>query len=126
MKIEFTTENDQGEEITRELPARNVVCPGCDGHGTHLNRNIGEHAYTAEEFRESFDEEEAREYFTRGGIYDVTCETCGGRRVVPVVDRDAADPEVLKLYDEIQKEEAEYRAMCRSEDRMLRAMGGDW
>jgi len=125
-KIEFTVEDDQGEEVTHELPAVMEVCGRCDGHGTHLNPNIGQHAYTPEEFRESFDDEEAAEYFKRGGIYDVTCEECGGRNVVPVVDRDNADKTILALYDKKMKDDAEYEAMARSEARMLNAMGGDW
>lgn len=126
-KITFTVENDEGEEVTHELPAVMEVCDRCDGHGTHLNPNIGQHAYTPEEFAEAFDDDESRQaYFTRGGMYDVTCEECGGRNVVPVVDRDRADKKILALYDEKMKDDAEYEAMARSEARMLNAMGGDW
>jgi hypothetical protein len=126
-KITFENENDEGEEITYELPARMEVCNRCHGHGTHLNPNIGQHAYTPEEFAEAFDDDESREaYFTRGGMYDVTCESCGGQNVIAVVDRDHADPKILKLYDEKRKNEEEDRAMDRAEARMLNAMGGDW
>ena len=125
--IKFTIINDEGEETAHELPAVMAVCTRCKGHGSHLNPNIGQHAYTAEEFHESFDDEEAREYFKGGdGIYGVTCEACGGRRVVPVVDRTRSDKKLLKLYDEWVKDEVEYQAMARSEERMQRAMGGDW
>jgi hypothetical protein len=124
--IHFTVENDEGEEITYELPSVMMVCDRCEGHGMHLNPSIGEHAYTPEEFHESFDDEEAQEYFTRGGMYDVTCEECGGRNVVPVVDRDRADKKILAIYDRKMEADAEYEAMARSEERMMRAMGGDW
>lgn len=113
MIIEFTYENDDGDEESFELPARFEVCDRCQGHGTHLNPSIGEHAYTWQEFNESFDEEGRAEYFRHGGIYDVTCEECRGARVVKVVDLEACarSPELteaLRLYDEKLELEARY------------------
>lgn len=85
--INITIFNDQGVEVEHEFPAKFEVCDRCEGHGTHLTPRIREHAYTAAEFYESFEDEESRaEYFKRGGAYDVTCESCKGQRVISVVD----------------------------------------
>lgn len=122
MVIAFTYVNDLGEEVETELPAKHDVCSRCQGHGTHLRTAIGEHAYTREEFEESFDDEEAAEYFKRGGRYDVTCEECGGKNVVLVIDRKACrTPEqkaALKEYRRGQEDDAMYRRECEAERRL--------
>lgn len=119
----FEVENEEGESTAYTLPAHFEVCPRCEGHGTHLNPSIGEHAYSAEEFFEEFSEPEDREeYFRHGGIYDVTCEECGGKRVVPVIDEKACttatQKEALALYLEKEASDAEYDRLCESERRM--------
>jgi hypothetical protein len=122
MKITVTYPSDC-EEITVELPARHEVCPRCEGYGNHLNPSIGEHAYSTEEFNEAFPEEEdRREYFRHGGIYDVTCASCGGNRVVKVIDDGACTAEErahVQAYREHLKEEAEYAR----EERLERMYG---
>jgi hypothetical protein len=127
MFIKFTYENDDGDEIGVEIPAKHEVCDRCEGHGTHLNPSIGEHAYTQEEFDEAFDDDESREnYFKRGGIYDVTCHDCGGKRVVAVPDFSAnnwpkhSDPSVN--MKEFYTETTDRRAMYEAEDRHTRRM----
>lgn len=120
--IKVTTIDDEGCEHEHELPARREVCPRCEGYGTHLNPSIGEHAYTREEFEESFhDPEDRAEYFKRGGIYDVTCERCKGERVIDVLDRAACTTDeqraALKVYDRQQREDRDYQALCASEQR---------
>ena len=119
MTQEYTLMSEDGGEYTIELPVKYEVCPRCDGHGTHLNPSIGEHAYTPEEFAESFDEEEATEYFRRGGRYDVTCEKCRGGRVSPVIDvRLCTTPEqqqALRDMERSAREDREYEAMVRAE-----------
>jgi hypothetical protein len=121
--IEFTVEDEEtGEEVTHQLPARFEVCGRCEGHGTHLNPNIGNHAYTREEFDEAFSDDEQRdEYFKRGGIYDVSCEECGGARVVAVLDEAAltdAQREIAEEYHNKIEREARWDA----EDRQTRRM----
>lgn len=56
----------------------------------------GNYAYSQEEFNESFDEDERSEYFTRGGMYDITCLDCKGKNVVLVIDEDACVSEEQK------------------------------
>ncbi len=123
-------EDDDGERVVT-LPVRLEVCSRCHGTGYHLTPSIGEHAYSMEEFRESFDPEEAEEYFRRGGIYDVTCERCKGRNVEEVVDEEACArvPSLaadLALCQAFWREEADSRAQSRAEERMERMMSGDY
>lgn len=123
MTIKFTTENDDGEEIEHTLPSVMEVCSECNGHGTHLIAGMKGHAYTSEEFEDSFDEEERHEYFTPGGRYDVTCEECGGKNVVPVVDEKVCEnnPELLatlELYYAKAADDAAYERECAAEKRM--------
>lgn len=121
MLIEVKYWDENGEAVEVELPGKMAVCPRCEGHGTHLNPAIGEHAYSAEEFAEAFPEPEDREqYFRRGGIYDVKCEECGGRNVVPEVDEAACTEEQkvhLRAYHAYLDREAEYRRECEYERR---------
>ncbi len=114
MKITVKFFDVDGNEVSAVLPAKNEVCWRCDGHGTHLTPSIGNHAHSAEEFYESFDEEEASEYFRRGGRYDVVCEECRGRNVVLVVDEEGCRTEEeksdLAAYQVYQAEEDRYRS----------------
>jgi hypothetical protein len=110
-----------GDEVEVQLPSKFEVCPRCEGHGTHLNPSIGQHAYSMEVFRESFDDEEAEQYFKRGGIYDVTCEQCGGKRVTEVPDEAAMNAEQKAQFKEWEDAEAE-RARSDAEDRRTRWM----
>lgn len=93
------------EESEHEFPARFEVCGDCEGEGTHLHPAIREHAYTSEEW--SGEDDDFREEYMRGGrgIYGVQCETCGGRRVVPVVDERRLTPEQKKLFKLYEKQE---------------------
>ena len=108
--IELTIYGDDTEgspERVVELPAKKAVCPKCEGHGSILNPSIAQHAYSAEEFYESFPNEEDRaEYFRRGGMYDVTCPTCKGANVIDVVDVDAlATAQQIVDYSAWKKQE---------------------
>lgn len=121
MSMKVTYENDDGEEVELELPSKMEVCNDCEGHGTVLTEGMRGYAYSMEEFHESFDEEEREQYFTRGGMYDVTCPTCHGANVMPVVD-EALIPEKDKAgYAEWQKSE-EQKAHWDAEDRATRRM----
>lgn len=90
--------NPNGEEIFVIVPEKREVCPTCDGWGSHLNRSIGLHAYTKEEFDQEFDDKHAEQYFRRGGIYDVQCSECHGEKVISVVDEDQLTSEQKILY----------------------------
>jgi hypothetical protein len=81
-----------------------VVCPTCEGHGTH---GPG-HVYTMDEVEEAFGpeaDEVMAEY--RAGTYDVRCETCKGQRVVRA---DCSCDECEQTRFEIAEMEAMERA----------------
>lgn len=121
-KIELSWMDEDGEEVSHSFPAKNEVCGRCEGFGTHLNPSIGQHAYSMEEFEESFPEDEDKEqYFRRGGIYDVQCEQCHGNKVVLVVNEDALTEEQKKLYEDYQRDQEE-DARMEAEDRHTRMM----
>lgn len=125
--ITFTNEED--EEEVHELPSKFEVCSRCEGHGTHLHPDIGGHAYTLEEFNESFDDEEKEEYFKRGGMYDVPCEECKGARVAAVVDEERLTEEQKKafaLFQEQEEERARFERDWRREQEMESRMLGGW
>lgn len=109
-EIEFTYEDDDGEEVSVLLPGSHEVCSGCGGHGRHTSRNIDGNGITSDEW-EQWGEEEREMYLTGG--YDVTCEECGGEKVVVAVNEEALEnraPELFKLY----------RGYCEGEAEMYR------
>lgn len=103
MAFTITKTDSEGCEI--EFPARYEVCARCAGHGTHLHPSISNHAYSLEEFQDLYDETDRAEYFKPGGMYDVPCEVCGGKRVVLVPDRDTLTPEQTAQLNEIEHKE---------------------
>ncbi len=124
LKFTVFVENEDGYEVQEEVefPSKKEVCDDCEGYGKVLNASMRNHAYSAEEFAESFDEEDAHEYFRRGGKYDVVCPTCKGKNVVDVVDESAFSVEHKALWKQIQKQEEEEAMFDRICD-MERMMG---
>jgi hypothetical protein len=95
-----------GEEEPVEFPAKMVVCSTCEGMGSTVNPSIDGNGITQSEMEELGDD--FREDYL-AGVYDVTCRTCQGLRVVPQLDRAAImhSPRfrlLLKLYDKQQDE----------------------
>lgn len=105
---------DAGEYEDVELPWRYEVCPVCRGHGKHVNPAIDCMGLTQEDFDADPDFEEA--YFA--GQYDVTCNGCGGLRVVPALDEDRCDPDLRREYEADLADDAAYEAECRAERMM--------
>jgi len=91
-----------------EFTSKLEVCHDCSGHGTVLREGMRNHAYSAEEFAE-FDDEQANEYFSHGGRYDVTCPTCNGKNVIPVVDRNNNNPKHIAMLDKQHAKDARDR-----------------
>ena len=82
-----------------------IVCPTCEGEGSHGPGWV----YTVSELDEAFgpDVDEYLEDMRRGR-YNVTCEECGGQRVI----RSACDCDGC---EEAAREEYEYRALVAAE-----------
>lgn len=94
MTISFS--HDTGEEEPREIVLRAVyiVCPTCKGTGSHVNPSVDMNGLSQEDFDD--DPGFREDYF--GGVYDVTCNTCGGKRVIPE-PADNNDEQDLMLYE---------------------------
>lgn len=106
----ITVEDDDGVEHT--LPSKFAVCETCEGRGTHVNRNIDGNGIGADEWAE-WDDEDRHAYLS--GRYDVSCEECGGARVVLVVDEERCSSELLELYACRASEASECDAIQRAE-----------
>ena len=112
----ITIEDDEDGEI--ELPAKFETCPVCYGKGTHVNPSIDAGGISeGDEFWDEDQDEQTGESRYARGDYDVTCYTCDGKRVTPVVDRARAKPEDLEKYDEQLEADADYRREVAAERR---------
>lgn len=104
----------EGEESDEWLwvafPGKYEVCDNCHGKGSHVDCAIDGNGLSQEDFDEDPDFREA--YMS--GAYDVTCDVCGGLRVmlVPASEQgEKAVEAVLKGYYDIRAEEAAERRM---------------
>lgn len=108
VKIEWTRFLPDGEEQIVNFPARNIVCYTCQGTGSTVNPDIDGNGITASEMDELGDD--FREDYL-SGVYDVTCRTCKGLRVIAEIDRAACNRSdilrpMLKLKDKQEADEA--------------------
>lgn len=125
MKVTIFSEGGDVEEDF-QVPSKFEVCPGCDGHGTDRGRSVecDGGGFTASEWAEACDDDPgdcgedgfAQKYFS--GAYDRTCECCDGKRVIQVIDRDLADPVVMKAWDEQENDRIDFEMMSAAERRM--------
>lgn len=93
-----------------EFPGKFEVCDNCHGKGSHVNRAIDGNGLSQEDFDEDPDFREA--YMS--GVYDVSCDVCGGARVVlqpTTEDGQKAVADVMRGYYEIEAEYAAERRM---------------
>ncbi len=124
IKVTILEDDDTEREV--EFPSVNEVCDECGGEGFVLCEGMRGYAYSAEEFAESFDDEDREAYFTRGGKYDVQCPCCKGKNVVPVVDEKQLSPSQLEDFQIWQEQDAQ-RARWDAEDRRtMRMESGCW
>lgn len=116
----FTFENEEGEEVQLQLPAKWELCDQCEGEGRCLMAGLRGVAFTQEEFAESFSDDEADAYF--GGGYDTDCEACGASGKIRVPDESKWPEDARAALND----ERGWRREEESERRMLAAMGGEW
>lgn len=112
--VEFWNEDNEDDQIG-DPPSRKEVCPRCHGNGTHVNPGVDGNGL--DPYDPDLDEDFWDDY--RSGVYNVTCEECGGRNVVDVFDESALRPDVLKAWEEWQREMWESYSISAQE----RAMG---
>jgi RecJ-like exonuclease len=91
IKVTLYLEGDIEEDVI--FPAKMEVCSECEGTGYTLCDGMKGHVYSAEEFNDTFDDEDRAHYFTRGGKYDQVCQECKGKNVVPVIDEQSLSSE---------------------------------
>ncbi len=110
-------EDGSEEEVETKIPAVFEVCDGCRGKGTHVHPDIDGNGISQDEWAD-WDFEDRENYMS--GRYDVVCRTCGGERVIKVVDWDylkTHDPKLMEEYERYLDEEAAYHRMCEMERR---------
>jgi hypothetical protein len=83
----------EDNETEFEIPIKFEMCETCGGKGKHVNPSIDAHGITEDEWGQWGSEEQ--ELYMSGG-YDIECNECQGKRVIPV-------PVITKLTDEQQK-----------------------
>jgi DnaJ-class molecular chaperone len=112
--IPFIRENEEGEEVTDELPTRWAICSACEGEGKS-SAYLG--AITQEDRERDWSPEEFEGYMN--GDYDKTCEACQGTGKVREVD-EAVLPKALlaewcQAEDEARRERFAEEALYRAE-----------
>lgn len=110
-------DEETGDDVEHEVPAKYDVCPTCEGRGKHVDPSIDASGYSPDEddyYGDPDEYEEGRSPYERG-VYDVPCMTCHGKRVVLEVDTRAADPALIEAYNDYLAECDEYDAMVRAE-----------
>ena len=114
MTAEVEVEDENGEMYLETLPVKFEVCDTCDGRGSHVNPSIDSGGLTSDDFYDDPDFEE--DYHS--GRYDVTCYSCGGKRVLPVINHsylNEAQKKAVEYIEDCARYEAEYQAQCRME-----------
>ena len=106
-KIILYKTDAEGYDLEVELPTCFGVCPRCKGEGKHVNPNIDGNGITSSEMEE-LGQDFIEDYL--GGVYDVTCQECGGLRVVPVLDESRVSEADLKAYQDQEENAARDRA----------------
>ena len=108
-KMKIILYDDYPDKI--EIPGKYIVCPRCEGRGSHTNPSIDGNGLSREDFDEMGPQSE-EDYFA--GVYDVVCHECKGKKVIMIVDKNKATKEELKEY-------SEYIDSMNSIDRMQEA-----
>jgi len=83
---------EASDELGRKIkmPLENALCWGCNGEGTRALHGLE----VTDLCRE--DPDFAEDYFR--GHYDTVCDVCAGAKVRKIVNEDALDADVLKLW----------------------------
>ncbi len=109
----------KGNQFEIDLPAKRIICPTCDGKGSHVNRAIDGHGLGAEDFD---DPDFAESYFA--GHYDVRCEECDGEKIILEIDWDRLTPKMQERVDrQIESDRAD-DGEARHWDRVARHLEG--
>lgn len=86
------------------LPAKRILCPVCEGAGSHVDPAVDGHGLTAEDLQ---DEEFREDYLA--GVYDVPCEACIGEKVVLIPDETHLGKRIIKGIRRFEREQIQWR-----------------
>jgi hypothetical protein len=118
LEVECNEDDNPSGDVFMRVPIKYEVCDTCSGRGRHVDPAIDSCGLTQSDFDE--DPGFKENYF--GGMYDVDCYGCGGKRVMPVVDEATCKhPSVLETLRRITKIAAE-EAAERAADRKMQWM----
>lgn len=112
-KDRIILEDEDGLEV--EIPSRFDVCDRCRGKGVHDHPAFS-NGITADEWNGPDWDDDSRETYMSGG-YDVTCEECGGLRVVLVADEERMTDEQRRLWEQHCEWEYQDRMERRNQER---------
>jgi hypothetical protein len=104
--------DEEGKEIVFQLEGKMVVCPRCDGSGSHVRDDLDD-SRMVDDMREDGDDEGLERYFA--GAFDEVCTQCHGENVIP---SPVLDDEMQKEINEWHQAEWEYQRECDAERRM--------
>lgn len=105
--MSITVYDENGDEVA--VRTHKIVCPRCRGGGKHVNPAVDGNGITSD--MDCYHDPDFWDDYL-GGLYDVTCERCGGANVVDTPDED--DPN-YHLWVEQERMMAEDRAVQRAE-----------
>lgn len=93
-----------------ELATQHEVCGLCSGSGSVVNPNIDCGGVSFDSYDRDYDPDFEENY--KNGVYNQTCPTCGGLRVVPRVEFTG---DLKMAIEEFVKEEERYARLVASE-----------
>jgi len=77
-----SADEDLEEDKKKWYHIKWIVCTMCQGRGQYINPSIDSHGLSSEDFDRDPDFKD--DYLS--GVYNMTCELCGGRAVEPEFD----------------------------------------
>lgn len=103
--------DDWADETRLIVPAKREVCSRCNGEGVHDHP-----AFSNGPSPEMFDDPDFREDYM-GGVHDVSCSECDGKRVTDVPDWDAMTERQRELAEQHWQDESNHAAEVAAERR---------
>lgn len=103
--------NFKNELVT--IPGQMSVCSRCQGLGTHSNPSIDGNGLSNDCLSDS---DFMEDYMS--GVYDILCEDCDGRNVVPTVNKKdftSNDWAIYKQHQEFERQDWEMEQESRYE-----------
>ena len=116
--FEYQDEYDYKSNGTKGIAvgSTKIVCPTCNGTGSHFRRDLDENALI-DNIQEDGDDEGMKSYLS--GDYDQVCTNCRGNNVVNQIDWDTVPEWARKCIDQWEESARQHNVEVQAE----RAMG---